>query len=118
MRIHAVDRSAAARPFRNVSGETATMPKHKASCRQSDWHRLGPLAWLIAAPMPIIGMVVGLHYAMEALGRQGPEVCGLGVLPYLFAGLVGGSLGGAIVGAVVAEFVGWLRRRRSGRKRD
>jgi hypothetical protein len=91
------------------------MPKHKAPCQQSDWQRLGPLAWLVAAPMPLVGMVVGLHYSMEAC-RRVPEICGLGVLTYLFAGLVGGSLAGAIVGAVVAEFLAWLRRRRNRRK--
>ena len=99
-----------------VRGETGTMPKHKAPCRQSDWHRLGPLAWLVAAPMPLVGMVVGMHYSMEACRRQVPEICGLGVLPYLFAGLVGGTLAGAIVGAVVGEVLAWLRRRRNRRK--
>lgn len=101
--------------YQLVRGEIGTMPNQNAPCRQSDWHRLGALAWLVAAPMPLVGMVVGMHYSMEACQRV-PEIRGLGVLPYLFAGLVGGSLAGAIVGAVVGEFLGWLRRRRNRRK--
>ncbi|NLX97451.1 MAG: hypothetical protein GXY83_14890 [Rhodopirellula sp.] len=79
-------------------------------------------AWLCAAPIPLVGVAIGLCVSMHAFRREvansqarspGEFVDGLGVVAYLFLGLVGGALGGIIAGAAVAEFVTWLGHRRS-----
>lgn len=83
------------------------------------------LAWLLAAPMPVIGVVVVHLMSTAALQRatadfvaRNPDLhaCGLMALPYLVFGIGGGALVGVFAGAMVAglvEVAFWLRRRRS-----
>ena len=77
-------------------------------------------AWLCAAPMPLIGVAVGLYLSMAAFNREvesqsarapGETVCGNGAIPFLFFGLVGGGLGGIVAGRAVAGLVTWWVRR-------
>jgi hypothetical protein len=78
------------------------------------------LAWLCAAPMPLIGVATGLYLSMAAFDREteaqfarSPDetVCGNGAIPFLFFGLIGGGVGGIIAGVAIAGLVTWLVRR-------
>src|SRR5437773_2540389 len=77
-------------------------------------------AWLCAAPMPFIGVAVGLYLSMAEFDREvaaqlaespGDTVCGNAAIPFLFSGLIGGSLGGIVAGVAIARLVTWLVRR-------
>jgi hypothetical protein len=78
-------------------------------------------AWLCGAPMPLIGVGVGLYLSMAAFSREvesqlaqapGEPLCGNGAIPFLFFGLIGGGLGGIVAGRAIAGLVTWLARRR------
>jgi hypothetical protein len=84
-------------------------------------------AWLCAAPMPVVGMMIGLYLANASIARhvatvraESPEafICGLPFIPVLFAGLIGGSLGGIVAGGILGESVTWFTRKRDGGERS
>lgn len=79
------------------------------------------IAWLCAAPMPVIGIAVGLslcklssvrYVATVQAEHPGADVCGLPIVGCLILGLLGGSLGGILVGAGIAALVTRFVRRR------
>ena len=76
------------------------------------------LAWFCAAPMPLIGVALGIYLSMAAFDRHveaelakspGLEICGNPGMGFLFFGFVAGSLGGIIAGVAVANLVTRLR---------
>ena len=75
------------------------------------------IAWICAAPMPLIGVALGVYLSMAAFDRvveagTGPvtrmDVCGDIGSVYLLNGFVVGSIGGIIAGAAIANLVTWL----------
>ena len=84
-------------------------------------HRQPWQAWLCAAPMPIVGLAIGLYLADASFARhvasihaESPDapICGLPFIPGMFAGFFGGSLGGIVAGGLIAEFVTRIMCRR------
>lgn len=79
------------------------------------------IAWVCAAPMPILGVVVGLYLCEASWDRHvasvqaefpGEGVCGNPAILCISFGLIGGTLGGIVAGAAIAELVTWFVRKR------
>jgi hypothetical protein len=72
------------------------------------------IAWLCAAPMPVIGVAVGLYLCRISFDRYvaavqaefpGADLCGNPIIGCIIFGLLGGSLGGIVAGAAIAKLV-------------
>jgi hypothetical protein len=87
-------------------------PKKLSRCEMRSDHRRW-LAYVVAAPMPIIGVAVGLYFGVTSWRTAyppesqvpGSESGGLAAGLCPLAGMVIGALAGIIVGAMVAELV-------------
>jgi hypothetical protein len=80
------------------------------------------IAWFCAAPMPLIGVALGIYLSMATFDKHveaelakspGLEICGNPGMALLFLGFLAGSLGGVIAGVAVANLVTRLVRSRA-----
>lgn len=94
-------------------GRTPIPWRHHRECKQP-W-----IAWICAAPLPFLGVALGIYLSVAAWNRSNAEdlarspgevVCGNPGIFFLFQGFVGGSVGGVVAGVAIANLVTRLVR--------